>query len=490
MDKKITVIGLGAGNLEQLPLGVYRLLKENNRLFVRTMDHPVLEELTAEGLSFKSFDEIYESHDRFEEVYEAIVEKLIKEAEESPVIYAVPGHPLVAEAAVQLLLKREQNNELTLKIEGGQSFFDPMFSALRMDPIDGFQLLDGTSLKRDELQIRHHIIIAQVYDSLIASDVKLTLMEKLPDDYLVKVVTAAGSDQQSIKEVPLYELDRVTTLNNLTAVYIPPVKEEHHLYRDFAKLREVIAKLRGPDGCPWDKEQTHESLKKYLIEEAYEVLDAIDEGDEEHLVEELGDVLLQVLLHSQIGEDDSLFDIDDVIKTLTEKMIRRHPHVFGDANADNAESVLTQWEDIKREEKGNKDDSSKLNSLLEGVPHSLPSLLRAYKIQKKAAKVGFDWGEEAPMWMKLQEEIAEWLHETREGTKENAVKEFGDVLFAFVNLARFHGIDPEEALRKTNNKFTSRFQYIEKTVHQQGRKIDEQSLEALDALWNEAKTKE
>jgi tetrapyrrole methylase family protein/MazG family protein len=487
VEKTITVIGLGAGELEQLPLGIYRTLKNKENIFVRTMEHPVLNSLQGEGLSFTSFDELYESFGTFGEVYEAITDRLVQEAEKGPVTYAVPGHPLVAETTVQLLLQRERRNEINVVIEGGQSFLDAVFGALKFDPADGFQLLDGTNLKREDVQVRHHVVIAQVYDSMVASEVKLTLMEKLPDEYPVKIVTAAGTSEESITEVLLYELDRVTELSNLTVVYVPPVKNEEQLYKDFDKLREVIAALRGPGGCPWDKEQTHLSLKKYLVEETYEVLDAIDEGDEEHLAEELGDVLLQVMLHSQIGEDEGMFSIDDVIEVLTEKMIRRHPHVFGETEAENSEKVLAQWEEIKQSEKEENGGEAKASSILDNIPNSLPSLMYAYKIQKKAAKVGFDWGEEAPMWMKLQEEIAEWIQEIKAGSPDKAAKEFGDILFVLVNLARFHGIDPEDALRQTNSKFNKRFRYIEKAVSDQGGRMEDQTLGALDSLWEEAK---
>ena len=221
---------------------------------------------------------------------------------------------------------------VTIEVSGGQSFLDDIFRVLRIDPIEGFQLLDGTDLKQEEIQLRQHILVGQVYDSFVASNVKLTFMEKLPYDYEVYIVTAAGSKDEKIRKVPLVELDREAEVNNLTTIYIPPVKNETLIYKDFYKLKGIIAELRGPSGCPWDMKQTHESLKKYLIEEAYEVIEAIQEQDVDHLVEELGDVLLQVLLHAQIGEDDGYFNIDDVIEGLSAKMVRRHPHVFGDSS--------------------------------------------------------------------------------------------------------------------------------------------------------------
>ncbi len=303
--KKVTVIGLGAGDLDQMPLGLYRYIKTQDKLLVRTKNHPAINDLEKEGVKFDSFDHLYEEHDDFAAVYEAIVEQIKKQPSEE-VVYAVPGHPFVAEKTVQLL---KEDDDVTLRVLGGQSFLDEMYTALQIDPIEGCQIVDGTNMNRDELQLTHHMIIVQVYDAFIASEVKLTLMERLPDDYEIKVVTAAGSKDEVIQTIPLYELDHDLSLSNLTAVYVPPVRDEKLLYSEFTTLRQVIAQLRGPGGCPWDQKQTHSSLKRYLLEEAYEVLEAIDEEDDQHLVEELGDVLLQVMLHAQIGEDEAIFQL-------------------------------------------------------------------------------------------------------------------------------------------------------------------------------------
>ncbi|MEY2196130.1 nucleoside triphosphate pyrophosphohydrolase [Neobacillus sp. BF23-41] len=484
MVRRIEILGLGAGDLEQLPVGVYKKLLKANSLFLRTKEHPVVSELEKEGLRYTSFDSIYEKHDQFEEVYEEIVETLLQKAESETIVYAVPGHPLVAERAVQLLLAYGPTRDIEISIGGGQSFIDALFTSLKIDPIEGFQLLDGTSLNPAQLQIDQHMIVSQVYDQFVASNVKLTLMEKLPDDYQVYIVTAAGSSQEIIEKVPLFELDRNVSINNLTSVYIPPVKEEQILLKNFSKLREIIAELRSPTGCPWDREQTHESLKKYLIEETYEVIDAINHEDIDHLIEELGDVLLQVMLHAQIGEDDGYFSIDDIIEGLSAKMIRRHPHVFGNGQADNAEEVVRNWQEIKKQEKGEVP-----SSLLEGVSMALPNLLRAYELQKKAAKVGFDWQEITPALEKVKEELEEFVNEL-DGTDEGMARakgEFGDLLFAFVNVARFLKIHPEEALFETNEKFTRRFRFVEEKVKDSGRTFEEHTLEQLDQYWDEAK---
>lgn len=486
---EITIIGLGAGDLEQLPLGIYKKLVQTEQCYVRTADHPVIGDLKREGINFTAFDGIYEKHDQFEAVYEEIAETLLHEASNRSVLYAVPGHPMVAEKTVQLLLEKGPALGIAIKLEGGQSFLDPLFQAVRIDPIEGFQLLDGTDLSPDDLHITQHMIIGQVYDAFSASDVKLTLMEKLPDDYEVYIVTAAGSSQEKVTKCALFELDRQMELSNLTSVYVPPVKDEALRYREFSKLRRVIAELRGPDGCPWDKKQTHESLKKYLIEEAYELIDSIDEGDDEGMVGELGDVLLQVMLHSQIGEDEGMFTIDDVIEGITAKMIRRHPHVFGDVEVNGEEDVLVNWQKIKEGEKGG--ESKALKSILDGIEKSLPNLLRAEEYQKRAAKVGFDWDEVSEAWKKVREEVQELEEEILSPNRdvERIKSELGDLFFALVNISRYYDIQAEEAVYKANQKFHQRFTYIEECIQRADKKFEDYTLEELDSYWDEAKAK-
>jgi len=487
MSGTITVVGLGAGDLNLLPLGVYRLLTDYNQssIFLRTKEHPVVKELEQDNnFKFQSFDHIYEMFDNFEDVYDEIVHILLNEAKKRNIIYAVPGHPLIAERTVQRLLKNKDS--IHIELAGGQSFLDPMFQTLQIDPIEGFQLLDGTNLKKNSLNINLHMIIGQVYDTFIASEVKLTLMEKLPDDYKVYIVTAAGTKGESIKEVCLYELDREINIDNLTTVYVPPVQSETLLYKEFDYFRDVISKLRGPGGCPWDQKQTHESLKKYLIEEAYELIEAINEADIDHIIEELGDVLLQVVLHAQIGEDDGYFSIDDVIQSICEKMIRRHPHVFSDVTVESEEDVLINWQTIKEKEK---------NNILESIlpkNNGLPALVDAFEIQKAASKVGFDWNEVKPAIDKVKEELKEFEKELLKDktNKHHLIVEAGDVLFSIINVARLLDIHPEEALQLTNMKFRRRFLHIEEQVRKSGKSITDFTLQQLDEWWNQAKNKE
>jgi len=250
---------------------------------------------------------------------------------------------------------------------------------------------------------------------------------------------------------------------------------------NFQKLVDIMTLLRSNDGCPWDKVQTSESIKPYLIEETYEVIEAIDEKDPVKMKEELGDLLLQVVFHAQIAKDRGEFDINDVIDKISDKMVSRHPHVFGDAKFETPEEVTKQWQDRKREEGKLKD------SALEGVPKELPSLLRAHRLQSRAAKVGFDWAKVEDVFEKLDEELEEFKEALEKKDKKEIEDELGDIFFVLVNISRFVGVNAEEALRKTISKFISRFRYIEMTAADEGRQLSDMTLEEMDALWNEAK---
>mgnify|MGYP000604143452 CR=1 FL=1 len=496
MSAILTVVGLGSGNPDRLTLGIIKKLKEASVVYVRTKEHPVMAALTELGIASQSFDGLYETLSSFPEVYEAITSKLIQEARAAEagteIVYAVPGHPMVAESAVSLLRKRCPEAGITLNVLGGESFLDEAFVRLGFDPIEGFQLLDASGIRRSQLQPELHTLIGQVYDTFTASETKLCLMEVYPADYEVVVGHALGVENlEKIVTVPLYELDRLEGYGNLSLIYIPANREGDIRQRTFSRLHEIVGILRSPEGCPWDQEQTHESLRKNLIEETYEVLETIDEDDPDHMKEELGDLLLQVMLHSQMEEETGTFDVFDVIQGLNDKLIFRHPHVFGDKNAEDAEEALQNWEGMKAEEKRRKGAKPEAQSALNGIPRDLPALMKAYKLQNKASKVGFDWDNIGDVMAKIREELDE-LQEAidTDAPAEEQILELGDLLFAAMNAARFIGADPEEALSRTNRKFVERFQYIEQQLQHKGTRIEESSLEEMEALWQEAKLKE
>ena len=253
----------------------------------------------------------------------------------------------------------------------------------------------------------------------------------------------------------------------------------------FWKLVAIMERLLSTGGCPWDREQTHESLKPFLIEEAYEVNESIDKGDFDELKEELGDLILQIIFHSAIAKNEGHFSIEDVLNAICEKMIRRHPHIFGNDNWETAEEVLKNWEELKKSEKTN--GKKKRESILDGIPKQLPALIKAHRIQDRAARVGFDWKSIEPVWEKVKEEIGELENACVKGDKAKLEDEFGDILFAIVNLSRFLKIHPEEALQKCINKFIKRFHFIETESEKAGKRLIEMTLEEMDKYWEKAK---
>ncbi|OUS70777.1 nucleoside triphosphate pyrophosphohydrolase [Paenibacillus sp. MY03] len=518
----IEIIGLGAGDPDALTLGVWKKLQSANRLFVRTERHPVMSLLNENGITYTTFDSLYEQYESFPEVYEGIAGILLEEARKSKpadeanasnptseltaetisatagtgsaasppvvpsIVYAVPGHPMVAERTVQLLRERCAEAGIELRITGGESFLDAAFISLGIDPIEGFALLDAAELQPSLLQPQLHTLIGQVYDEFTASDVKLALMERYPDDHEVIIGHALGvQGEERMIRVPLYELDRDQEYGNLSLVYVPRSDDPSLRNRTFERLHEIVAILRSPEGCPWDREQTHQSIRKNFIEELYEALEAIDNDDPDGMQEEFGDIILQVMLHSQMEEETGMFSVYDVIQTLNEKLIFRHPHVFGDQSAGDAGEALVNWEAMKAEEKKRKGTERK--SQLDGIPPDLPALMKAYKIQKKAAKVGFDWDELEPMLAKIEEELKELREAIATGDREEQAAELGDLLFAVVNASRFIEADPEEALSRTNRKFRSRFEYIEEQLRINGKTFDQTDLLEMDRWWEEAK---
>ena len=346
----IRIVGLGPGDKDAITLGTLEVLKNGGNVFLRTYKHPNVEYLEQLGVKFETYDEIYDNAENFDEVYSSIAEKLMKEQKSyEDIVYAVPGHPLVAEKSVSNLIKLCEEHGIKYEIYPAVSFIDVIMESLQIDPVNGLKVIDAFDIHNQLFDKRIGTIVTQVYNNYIASEVKLALSEYYKDDTEIYFIRAAGvKGMESIRKIPLYELDRQEDIDHLTSVYIP--KDLSNTY-DFKDFTDIMGTLRGEDGCPWDKEQTHESLKRYLIEECYEVLEAIDANDEDMMIEELGDVLLQVVFHAQIGKEEGYFDITDVIKAVSTKMIERHPHIFGNVKADTSEEVLANWDEIKKKEK-------------------------------------------------------------------------------------------------------------------------------------------
>ncbi|EGT4142630.1 nucleoside triphosphate pyrophosphohydrolase [Clostridium perfringens] len=481
----LKIMGLGPGAYEALTIGALKELKNNKNIYFRTEKHPTVDFLKDEGIKFKSYDHAYEKYDSFDDVYKYIAEDLItKIKDDEDLIYAVPGHPLVAEKSVINLIELCKENNIQYEVLPAVSFVDAMMEALQVDPIEGVKIIDAFDMKNQILDKRVGTIITQVYNNFIASEVKLRLLEGYEDDTEIIFVRAAGVEGlESIRKIPLYELDWQEDIDYLTSIYIP---KDLGNKKDFQDLLDIIETLRNPGGCPWDREQTHESLKSALLEECYEVIDAIENEDEDALIEELGDVLLQVVFHASIGKEDGYFDIMDVIGGISNKMINRHPHVFGNEEANTSEQVLVNWDEIKKEEKGIKT----LTEEMQNIAKSLPATTRAYKVQKKAKKVGFDWDDVNCAMDKVKEELNEIKEVYNCEDKSIIEGEVGDLLFACINVARFLEVDGELALDKTIKKFIKRFSYIENEAIKNNKNLKDMTLEDMDKLWEEAKTSE
>lgn len=349
----VTIVGLGPGSMDGLSLGAYRELKSGKKIFCRTKEHPLIESLMQEGISFLFMDDCYSS-DSFEEVYTRISEYVVEQSKNEDVIYCVPGHPYVAEKTVPLIeeLVRKQGGDV--RIVSSMSFVDAMFHVLNFDPSEGFSLVNAVEFDEIRIDPSQNLIVTQVYDSWVASDVKLKLMEVYADETEIWIVEAAMIPEKEKKIcLPLYELDRIGwSFNHLTSLFIP--RQEEKKFQDFYDLLGIVDILRGENGCQWDRKQTHESLKKCLLEEAGEVNQAIDNDDIDNLIEELGDVLLIVFMQSQIGKEEGFFDIRDVTDGICRKLIRRHPHVFAGVEVNSPEEALALWNQIKLQEKAEK----------------------------------------------------------------------------------------------------------------------------------------
>ena len=481
----ITLLGLGPGSPKHLTQEAVQLLESISEIHLRTIQHPVVSGFPA-SLNIYSFDDLYTTSPSFEYVYAQIVDRILDLASRPQgVVYAVPGHPLVAEATCPEILRTAALKGIPVRIVDGLSFLEPTFSALRIDPLPHLAIIDAL-----ELASAHVVpfppdapaLIAQIHSRRVANDVKLTLMATYSDEFPVRLVHAAGTDQQLVEDLPLHAIDQSHSIGLLTSLYVPPLEKG----TSFESFQEIIAHLRAPDGCPWDREQNHQSLRTNLLEETYEALAALDTGDPGHMREEFGDLLLQITLHAQIASEYGEFNISQVIKNIYDKIIRRHPHVFGDLKVDGVDHVLQNWEKLKAAERSEqeKENGDTGKGLLDGVALALPALSQAEEIQRRVARVGFDWEDAGGVVDKINEECHELLTAPDFSSRSD---ELGDLLFSVVNLARHYEIDAESALRETNTRFRTRFTYIEHAARVQGKSINDLSLDEMEALWQAAK---
>ena len=452
------VVGLGPAGTSYLSNEVAALIDSAAASFLRTTRHPAAERFAgADG-----FDSVYEAADTFEEVYAAMVEALVAAAlshAPDPIVFAVPGSPLVAERAVELL---RADDRVDITIVPALSFLDLAWERLGIDPLrEGVRLVDAEQFTTQAGGERGPFLVAQCWWGWVLSDIKLTARSddesELPD---VVLLHHLGLDDEQIVRVPWWELDRTLTPDHLTSLYIPALSAATMVEGEMARLEELVLTLRAR--CPWDRAQTHASLMPHLVEESYEVLDAIagmDTGDEGrdaasvHLEEELGDLLFQIVFHARLAQEAGQFSLADVARGVHDKLVHRHPHVFGDVAADSAEEVVTNWEAIKKEEKGR-------TSVTEGIPSQLPALMLSTKLQRKAISVGLvdagsgssgaegRWAEKLAALSRAMPESTAPGADTPLAVDATELAELiGDLLFEVADLSRRLGIDAEQALR-------------------------------------------
>lgn len=472
----IQIIGLGAGVKEDLTLRAYNALSEKIPAYVRTERHPIVNELRNE-FNIESFDDYFIKYDSFDEVYEKITKKLVELSKQyGKINYCTAGSPYYGDIVTKKLLN-EYKDEINTIIIDGMSFIDKCIKLSGFADYKSILVIDCLEADEFAFDIDSLNIITQVYDSEIASMLKIKLMEVYPDMAETVVIDVL---EESVKNIPLFLLDQEKKYGFSTYFCILPIDISKNKVYNVNNLRRLVKILRGPEGCPWDKKQTHSSIRQHVIEEAYEVADAIDNEDVDNLTEELGDLLFQVVFHAELGSEEGYFNFNDIVTKLCEKMYFRHPHVFGSIKADNENEALERWETSKLKEK----NLSTYTDNLRNVPKALSPLSRSYKIQKRAAEVGFDWDNSKDVLLKIKEELLEFIEEYNNNNIQNMEEEFGDLLFAIVNLARFEKINPDVALNGAINKFIKRFEYIEK---HSTKDLKQMTLKEMDELWEESK---
>jgi tetrapyrrole methylase family protein/MazG family protein len=466
----VHVAGLGPAGASLITGETLALIQSGLPVLLRTRRHPAVPELDPTG-RWESCDDLYNRASAFADVYEAVARRALDMSRSGDTVFAVPGSPLVAEDGVSLLLRLAAEEGVETRLYPALSYVDLAVARLGLNATQ-MQVCDALEMRVDA---QRPAIIGQVFDRDSAAALKLALLDVYPPSHPVRHLRELGTPSESITETQLSEIDR-RPWGYLDSLYVPPLAPEEDICR-FDGLHAVVARLHAPGGCPWDREQTHASLRKYLLEECYEVLEAVDAGDPAALAEELGDLLLQVLMHAEVGQREGTFSFADIAEGISRKLIRRHPHVFGDATAGSAAEVHRRWDELKKAEKPRA-------SALEGVPTGLPALAQSQSIQGRARRTGFDWpGIEGPL-EKLAEELGEFA---RAADAEEREAEFGDILFVAAGIGQRLGVDAEQALRGANARFRRRFSEVESLAAARGLALDQIDFEELEALWREAK---
>ncbi len=482
---RIVVVGLGPGGTEHVTDETRAAIARIPHRHLRTRIHPSAQ-LVPDAVTH---DDVYESADSFDDVYDEITRRLVVEARtHGEILYAVPGSPLILERTVRNLREHAAIDELLdVVVLPAMSFLDVAWARLDIDPIEaGVRLVDGHDFATAAAGERGPLLVAHTHANWVLSDIKLAV-EGSTGDEAVTILHALGTPDERIVETTWAELDQTIDADHLTSIYIPHLGAP--VGREYVRFHELTRTLRAQ--CPWDIEQTHTSLIPFLLEETYEVVDALqaldpdDPATDDDLIEELGDLLFQIEFHATIAEQDGRFTMADVAQGVHDKLVRRHPHVFGDQHGErviaaDTDTVLANWDDIKRAEKGR-------TSVFDGVPRSLPSLSYAQAVGKKASKVGFDWADVAGAFPKIAEEAAELAEALAHGDVDATADELGDLLFAVVNVARHLHIDAELALRAASDKFRARFEGVERLAGERSIDLRASSLDVLDALWDEVK---
>jgi tetrapyrrole methylase family protein / MazG family protein len=478
----IVLLGLGPGDLSLLTREAWEWLSGIDTLYLRTRLLPTVAGL-PEHLSVVSFDEVDQRTDAFEALNEEIVEAVLSLANNPEgVTYAVPGHPFVGDPISLEIAKRAKDASLSVRVIDGLSFLEPSFSALGIDLLSKLVLVDAMHLIGNQtpgFPLSEPVLVTQVYSHAIASELKLTLMTAYPESHPVCLVHADKPEGEKLEPFTLDEIDRSLQLGMQSSLYIPPLSPQ----ASFESFHEIIARLRSPEGCPWDREQTHLSLRPFLLEEAYETLDALDRGNMTDLQEELGDLLLQIVLHAQIAAEDGDFNIHQVMDGIGSKLIRRHPHVFLDVDVDGVSGVTRNWEAIKAEERQENGESAK-KGLLDGIPLALPALSQAEEIVERVGRVNFKPLEK----MGDTGFIQKILRSIERAEGAPPLDLFGELLFAIVSLAHAAGVDAESALRQELSRFRNRFSAVEAGAEASGEYLANLGENEQADLWTDSET--